>query len=83
VRAQVLAQYAVLGAEEMLEEIFVPLPDAPSRLERQTNRLRGQLLDCRVVAGELQLARLQRLRDVILRLQARRGGLLGDSSGLV
>ena len=51
-----------------------PLPLEPSRLERQTNRLRGQL--CRVVrvfAAHLQRAVLQRLDRVVLRVHA--GGL--------
>ena len=79
VLAEVLAHHAVLGAEQMLEEIFVALAGraeevgAPDeQVARPVFRIVG------IVAGQLQVARLQRLGDIVLRLQAGRRGELGD-----
>ena len=56
-----------------------PLPEEPSRLERQTKRLRGQFFGLSGSSQEsLSSPDFRALRDIVLRLQARCGGLLGD-----
>ena len=76
--AQLLAHHAVRRAEQVLEEILVPLAGRAQQVRAPHEHVaRPVLRVVRVVAGELQLARLQRAGHVVLRLLARRGGLLG------
>lgn len=55
--AQILALNAMRGAEQVFEEILCPLPDEPSRLERQMNMLRGQFAGS---SGSMQESSIER-----------------------
>ena len=71
--AKVLAQHPVRVPSKCLRKYSCPLPEEPSRLERQTNMLRGQLAGSSGSSQDsFRLARLDRLRDVFLRLHRRR-----------
>ena len=79
VLAEVLAHHAVLGAEQMLEKILVALARRAEQIGAPDEQVaRPVCRIVRVVAGKLQFARFQRLGDVVLGFEARRGGLLGD-----
>ena len=68
--------HAVLGAEQMLEEIFVALAGRAEQVGAPDEQIaRPVLRIVGILAGELQLARFQRLGDVVLRLQPGGGGL--------
>ncbi len=71
---------AMLGAKKMLQEIFVALAGwNPSRLERQTKRLRGQFAGLSGSSQEsLSSPDFDASRDVVLRLEARRDRKLRD-----
>ena len=72
--AQILALHAMRGAEQVLEEIFVALARGAEQVRAPHEHVARPIVGMvRVFAGHLQFARLERLRHVILRLEA--GGL--------
>ena len=79
VLAEILAHHAVLRAEQMLEEILVAFAGRAQQIGAPDEKIaRPVFRIVGIVAGQLQLAGLQSLGDIVLRLQARRGGLFGD-----
>ena len=73
--AEVLAQDAVRGAEQMLEEIFVALARRAKQVgapDEQVARPVDRVV--RIVAGKLELAGFQRVRDVVFRLHGPAAG---------
>ena len=78
--AKVLAEHAILGAEQMLEEIFVPLAGRAQQVGAPDKEIARPILRrVGVVAGHVEIARLQRPGDIVLRLEAGCGGLGGDA----
>ena len=73
-----LPMHAVVGAEQVLEEILVPLARRAQQVRAPDEQVaRPVLRIVRVLAGHLQLAGFQLLGDIVLDLLAGRLGGLG------
>jgi hypothetical protein len=67
------------GAEQMLQEILMALARRAQQVGAPDEQVaRPVLRIVRILAGHFQRAVLQRFGDVVLRLHAGSGGILGD-----
>ena len=79
--AEVLAEHAVRRAEQVLQEILVPLARRAEQVRAPDEQVAREVLRAvGILPGEAQLARLQRLGDVGRRLHAGGGGIASRSS---
>ena len=72
--AEILALHAMGGAEQMLQEIFVPLAGRAEQVRAPHEHVAWPIVRMvRILAGHLQLAGLESLCNIVLRFES--GGL--------
>src|SRR3546814_14251972 len=80
----ILAEHAVLSAEQMLEEVFMPLAAGAEQVGAPDEEIAREVPGIvRILAGQAQLARFQLLQRVVGDVLAGRRGPLADLERVV